>query len=85
MSQHTKLPEDVETVKVGFIGPIMQTVSVATGGASHEEALGIPMMQGCRLAVEQWNERGGYLKRKIPFELVVHTLAGTALGPRISA
>jgi ABC-type branched-subunit amino acid transport system substrate-binding protein len=64
-------PEDLETVKVGFIGPIMQTVSVATGGASHEEALGIPMMQGCRLAVEQWNARGGYLDRKIPFELVV--------------
>jgi branched-chain amino acid transport system substrate-binding protein len=64
-------PETLETVKVGFIGPIMQTVSVATGGRSHEESLGIPMLQGARLAVEQWNERGGYLKRKIPFELVV--------------
>jgi branched-chain amino acid transport system substrate-binding protein len=64
-------PEHVDTVKVGFIGPIMQTVSVATGGKSHEEALGIPMLQGARLAVEQWNARGGYLKRKIPFELVV--------------
>ncbi|MGD8894834.1 MAG: ABC transporter substrate-binding protein [Acidobacteriota bacterium] len=64
-------PEDLDTVKVGFIGPIMQTVSVATGGKSHEESLGIPMLQGARLAVEQWNERGGYLKRKIPFELVV--------------
>ena len=64
-------PEGLETVKVGFIGPIMATVSVATGGKSHEEALGVPMLQGVRLAVEQWNERGGYLKQKIPFELVV--------------
>jgi ABC-type branched-subunit amino acid transport system substrate-binding protein len=64
-------PEDVKTVKIGFIGPIMSTVSVATGGKSHEEALGIKMLQGARLAVEQWNERGGYLRRKIPFELVV--------------
>jgi ABC-type branched-subunit amino acid transport system substrate-binding protein len=64
-------PEGLETVKVGFIGPIMPTVSVATGGKSHEEALGIPMLQGARLALEEWNARGGYLKRKIPFELVV--------------
>ena len=64
-------PEDLDTVKVGFIGPIMQTVSVATGGKSHEESLGIPMLQGARLAVEQWNERGGYRDRNLPFELVV--------------
>jgi len=64
-------PEHVDTVKVGFIGPIMQTVSVATGGRSHEEALGVPMLQGARLAVEEWNARGGYLKRHVPFELVV--------------
>ena len=62
---------DVKTVKIGFIGPIMPTVSVATGGKSHEEALGIKMLQGCRLAIEEANARGGYLKRKIPFELVV--------------
>jgi branched-chain amino acid transport system substrate-binding protein len=64
-------PERLDTVKIGFIGPIMSTVSVATGGKSHEETLGIPMLQGARLALEQWNERGGYLKRGIPFELVV--------------
>ncbi len=64
-------PENLETVKIGFIGPIMSTVSVATGGKSHEEALGIPMLQGSRLAIEESNARGGYLKRKIPFELVV--------------
>ena len=64
-------PERLDTVKIGFLGPIMPTVSVATGGASHEEALGIAMLRGCRLAIEQVNEQGGYLKRKIPFELVV--------------
>ncbi|MBN2563736.1 MAG: ABC transporter substrate-binding protein [Phycisphaerae bacterium] len=64
-------PEHVDTVKIGFIGPIMGTVSVATGGKSHEESLGIPMLRGAQLAIEQANERGGYLKRNIPFELVI--------------
>jgi branched-chain amino acid transport system substrate-binding protein len=60
----------LKSVKIGFIGPIMSTVSVATGGKSHEEALGIDMLRGARLAIEEANARGGYLKRKIPFELV---------------
>jgi len=30
-------PKDLKTVKLGFIGPIRPTVSVATGGRSHEE------------------------------------------------
>ena len=64
-------PNNVQTVKIGFIGPIMSTVSVATGGKSHEESLGIKMLQGTQLAIEQANEKGGYLKRNIPFELVV--------------
>ena len=64
-------PDDIETVKLGFIGPIMSTVSVATGGKSHEEPLGIKMLQGARLAIEEANAKGGYLKRKIPFELVI--------------
>lgn len=64
-------PGAVKTVKLGFIGPIMPTVSVATGGASHEEALGKAMLQGARLAIEEANSRGGYLRRGIPFELVV--------------
>ena len=64
-------PDHVDTVKIGFIGPIESTVSVATGGKSHGEGLGVKMLQGCQLAVEQANARGGYLKRKTPFELVV--------------
>ncbi len=64
-------PEHVDTVKIGFLGPIMPTVSVATGGKSHEEGLGIAMLRGCRLAIEHANAQGGYVKRGIPFELVI--------------
>jgi len=64
-------PEHVDSVKIGFIGPIMSTVSVATGGKSHEEPMGIKMLQGARLAIEEANAQGGYLKRGIPFELAI--------------
>ncbi|NLH17172.1 MAG: amino acid ABC transporter substrate-binding protein [Phycisphaerae bacterium] len=64
-------PDHVDTVKIGFIGPIESTVSVATGGKSHEEPLGTKMLKGCQLAIEQANAKGGYFKRGIPFELVV--------------
>jgi len=64
-------PQDVNTVKIGFIGPITSTVSIATGGKSHEEVLGVKMLQGARLALEQANARGGYVKRHIPFEMVI--------------
>lgn len=65
-------PEHLDSVKIGFLGPIMPTVSVATGGKSHnEEALGIAMLRAIRMAIEDANAKGGYLKRKIPFELCV--------------
>ena len=64
-------PDGVKTVKIGFIGPISPTVSVATGGRSHEEVLGTKMLQGCQLAIQEANARGGYLKRRIPFELII--------------
>jgi len=64
-------PEQVETVKIGFIGPIMATVSVATGGKSHGEVLGIAMLRGAKLAIEEANAHGGYHKRDIPFEMVI--------------
>ncbi len=66
-------PEKLDSVKIGFLGPIKATVSVATGGKSHnEEKLGIAMMRACLMAVDEANAKGGYLKRKIPFELCVH-------------
>lgn len=64
-------PEDVKEVKIGFIGPITPTVSIATGGKSHEEVLGNHMLRGAKLAIDQANDKGGYLKRKIPFKLMV--------------
>jgi branched-chain amino acid transport system substrate-binding protein len=64
-------PENLKSVKIGFIGPIMSTVSVATGGKSHEEVLGVKMLQGSQLAIEEANAKGGYFRRKIPFELLV--------------
>ncbi|NUQ62400.1 MAG: ABC transporter substrate-binding protein [Pirellulales bacterium] len=64
-------PEHVDTVKIGFLGPIEPTVSVATGGRSHEESMGTQMLHGCQLAIEEANAQGGYFKRKIPFELVI--------------
>ena len=63
-------PDHIESVKIGFLGPIEATVSVATGGASHEEPLGRKMLQGARLAVEHANARGGY-RSGTPYELVV--------------
>ena len=64
-------PDDVKSVKIGFIGPIQPTVSVATGGRSHEEVLGTKMLQGAQLAIDEANAKGGYLRRKLPFELVI--------------
>jgi branched-chain amino acid transport system substrate-binding protein len=65
-------PDDVTTVKIGFIGPLFPTVSVATGGKSHnEELMGRKMLQGCQLAIEEANAKGGHLKRKLPFELII--------------
>src|SRR3990172_4850880 len=61
--RHIPEPEKVETVKIGFIGPIMKTLSVATGGESHEEVLGLKMLQGARLAIDQANAKGGYRGR----------------------
>lgn len=64
-------PEDVETVDIGFLGPIEKTVSIATGGVSHEEDLGRKMLQGAELAILHANERNGYRGSGIPYRLVV--------------
>ncbi len=63
-------PSNLKSVKIGFLGPLYPTVSAATGGKSHEEILGKKMYQGSVLAIQEANARGGYLKRKLPFELV---------------
>lgn len=83
-------PKNITRVKIGFIGPIIRTISETTGGiandiplkvnqrtmrwdgyqASHEGALGIKMLQGAMLAIEEANSAGGY-RGKIPYHLVV--------------
>ncbi|MFV2071337.1 MAG: ABC transporter substrate-binding protein, partial [Thermoanaerobaculales bacterium] len=69
--RHIPEPETIDSVKIGLLAPIKATVSVATGGASHEQPLGRKMLQGARLAIEHANARGGYRGSKTPFELVV--------------
>jgi branched-chain amino acid transport system substrate-binding protein len=63
-------PEDLDCVKIGFLGPIEKTVSVATGGMSHEEPLGTKMLQGVQLAIKEANDRGGYQNR-LPYKLII--------------
>lgn len=68
------LPEpgpELKNVKIGFIGPIMNLPSVATGGMGHEAVLGKMMLKGAQMAIDEANEGGGYLRRGIPFELKV--------------
>ena len=62
---------ELKTVKIGFIGPIQNLPSVATGGMGHEAALGKMMLKGAQMAIDEANEGGGYLRRGIPFELKV--------------
>ncbi len=69
--RHIPEPKNLDSIKIGFLGPIMKTVSVATGGASHEEPLGHKMMQGARLAIEHANANGGYRGSGVPYELKV--------------
>jgi branched-chain amino acid transport system substrate-binding protein len=63
-------PNGLESVKIGFLGPIEKTVSVATGGMSHEEPLGTKMLQGVQLAIAQANARGGY-RNRLPYKLII--------------
>lgn len=67
--RHLPEPQGLKTIKLGFLGPLEKTVSVATGGVSHEEALGRKMLNGAQLAVMDANSKGGY--RGIPYELVI--------------
>ncbi|MDR3718350.1 MAG: ABC transporter substrate-binding protein [Bryobacteraceae bacterium] len=62
---------ELKTVKIGFIGPLVNLPSVATGGMGHEMALGKMMLKGAQMAIDEANEGGGYLRRGIPFELKV--------------
>ena len=54
---------ELKTVKIGFIGPIVNLPSVNTGGMGHEATLGKMMLKGAQMALDEANEGGGYLRR----------------------
>jgi branched-chain amino acid transport system substrate-binding protein len=57
----TVKPEQVESVRIGFLGPV----------ENHpDEALGRMMLHGAQLAIEEANAAGGYGGK--PFQLMVH-------------
>ena len=58
-------PKGLETVRIGFLGPLE---------GSLERDLGIQMLQGAVLALEEANAEGGY--KGIPFELMKHNDVG---------
>lgn len=60
-------PEDVETVKVGFIGPL-------DGAQEYYSMNGQQMLQGAKFAFEKANREGGY--QGTPFELIARNDIG---------
>lgn len=60
-----KIPTDIKTVRVGFLGPLEGSVI---------QDLGQQMLNGTTLAIEEANAKGGY--HGLPFELMVHNDVG---------
>lgn len=58
-------PKDLQTIRIGFLGPLEGSI---------ESHLGMQMLQGSMLALEEANKRGGY--KGIPFELMKHNDVG---------
>lgn len=87
--RHIPEPLNIDMIKIGFIGPIIDIMSDTLGdvqgralrvnervtrwdgyGASHLAPVGIKMLQGATLAIEQANARGGF-RGKTPYKLIV--------------
>ncbi len=60
-----KAPTDLKTVRIGFLGPLE---------GSDIKDLGLQMLNGTTMAIEEANAKGGY--HGIPFELMVHNDVG---------
>jgi branched-chain amino acid transport system substrate-binding protein len=60
-------PTDVESVKIGFIGPL-------EGGGVYYTKSGHDMLKGTQVAVDEANQAGGY--RGLPFELIARNDIG---------
>jgi len=87
--RHLPEPPDPQVIKIGFIGPIIDTRQDSIGDlkgsdlrvnqrvirwdgyqSSHLSDIGLKMLQGAQLAINQANEQGGY-RNKIQYELVI--------------
>lgn len=60
-----KTPSGLKEVRLGFLGPLEGSII---------SDLGKQMLQGCQLAMEEANKRGGY--HGIPYRLMLHNDAG---------
>lgn len=58
-------PKDLKEVRIGFLGPLEGSVIVP---------LGIQMLQGASLALEEANKKGGY--KGIPYKMMIHNDVG---------
>ncbi|MDX1636337.1 MAG: ABC transporter substrate-binding protein [Balneolaceae bacterium] len=58
-------PDNLQSVKIGFIAPLE---------GSREDAYGREMLNGAQLAIEEANKNGGY--RGIPFKLLIRNDVG---------
>ncbi len=54
-------PKGLTEIRIGFFGPIEN---------NSESVLGLRMLHGAQMAVDEWNARGGY--GGIPFKLMLH-------------
>ena len=87
--RHIPVPEGIDTIKIGFIGPIIDKSTDTIGElkdielkvnqrvirwdgyqASHLAPMGLKMLQGAKLVIEEANKRGGY-QNHIPYKLIV--------------
>jgi len=64
-------PSDLESVKIGFVGPLYRVIPSAEGDMMPQQyyEMGQHMLHGAELAIEEANARGGY-RDTLPFELV---------------
>ncbi len=87
--RHIPEPEYIDSIKIGFIGPVISSIYGSPGSsgtielkvnqrvirwdgyaASHLASIGIKMLQGAQLAIEQANAGGGY-RGQTPYSLIV--------------
>ena len=61
----TEAPKGLKSVRIGFLGPMQ---------GSRDQNLGLHMLQGAQLALEEANAEGGY--NGLPYELMIHNDVG---------